>query len=69
MTGPKETTAFVEPKVEIATIERDPSDNLYLDCAVEGGAPYIVSGDQHLLELEESEGIANLTAAGFLAVM
>jgi hypothetical protein len=60
---------IVETKVEIAVVERDRSDNGYLKCAVEGGAPYMVSGDQHLLELEEFEGIANLTAAGFLAVV
>ena len=60
---------IVEPKVEIAVIERDPSDDCYLDCAVEGGASYIVSGDQHLLELEEFEGIVILTPAGFLAVL
>jgi putative PIN family toxin of toxin-antitoxin system len=59
----------VEPKVEITAIERDPSDNRYLECAVEGRASYIVSGDQHLLDLKEFEGIVILPPAGFVAVL
>jgi putative PIN family toxin of toxin-antitoxin system len=59
----------VEPNVEIEAIERDPSDNRYLECAIEAGASYIVSGDQHLLELEEFRGIVILPPAAFLAVL
>jgi putative PIN family toxin of toxin-antitoxin system len=59
----------VEPNVEIAAIERDPSDNRYLECAIEAGASYIVSGDQHLLELGEFRGIVILPPAAFLAVL
>ena len=59
----------VEPNVEISAIGRDPPDNRYLECAVEAGASYIVSGDQHLLELGEFQGIVILPPAGFLAVL
>jgi putative PIN family toxin of toxin-antitoxin system len=59
----------VEPDFEIQAIERDPSDNRYLECAIEAGASYIVSGDQHLLELGEFQGIVILPPAAFLAVL
>jgi putative PIN family toxin of toxin-antitoxin system len=59
----------VEPEVEVTAIERDPSDNRYLECAVEGGASYIISGDQHLLELGEFGGIVILAPAGFIVVL
>jgi putative PIN family toxin of toxin-antitoxin system len=59
----------VDPKIEVIAIERDPSDNRYLECAVEGGASYIISGDRHLLDLEEFNGIVILAPAGFVAVL
>jgi predicted nucleic acid-binding protein len=59
----------VEPNVEIAAIDRDPSDKRYLECAVEGGASYVVSGDRHLLDLEGFEGIVILSPAAFVAVL
>ncbi|MFP3896279.1 MAG: PIN domain-containing protein [Anaerolineales bacterium] len=36
---------------EISAIERDPTDNRYLECAIAGEASYIVSGDRHLWEV------------------
>jgi putative PIN family toxin of toxin-antitoxin system len=60
---------IVEPNDKITVIERDPTDNRYLECAVAGGASYIVSGDQHLLELGEFRGIVILLPAGFLAAL
>jgi putative PIN family toxin of toxin-antitoxin system len=61
--------SVVEPDFEIQAVERDPSDNRYLECAIEAGASYIVSGDQHLLELGEFQGIVILPPAAFLAVL
>jgi putative PIN family toxin of toxin-antitoxin system len=49
-------------------IAEDPSDNRYLECAVEGDAGYIVSGDQHLLRLATYQRIKILTPREFLAV-
>lgn len=37
-------------KVEICA---DPDDNKFVECALEGKADYIVSGDLHLLELQK----------------
>ena len=35
----------------IAVIQDDPSDNRYLECAVEGEAAYLVSGDRVLIAM------------------
>jgi len=59
----------VNPSVEIDFIKVDPSDNRYLECAKEGDASYLVTGDKRLLELKEYEGIVILPPAGFLALL
>ena len=46
---------------------RDPSDNRFLEAAVEGNADAIVSGDADLLDLREFESIPILRVAEFLA--
>lgn len=60
---------MVNPIRELTIIKADPTDNRFLECALEGGALNIVSGDQHLLELGEIEGIAILPPMGFLALL
>ncbi len=59
----------VIPSQELTVIERDPTDNRYLECALAGDAGVIVSGDHHLLDLEEYEGIEILAPVGFLALL
>jgi putative PIN family toxin of toxin-antitoxin system len=41
----------VEPREVLSVISDDPDDDRVLECAVEGGADVIVSGDRHLLKL------------------
>ena len=43
---------LVVPRKHHAVIDSDPSDNVVLDCALEAGADYIVSGDAHLISLK-----------------
>ena len=43
------------------------ADSRILECALESRAAYIVSGDKHLLELGQFEGVPILDAAAFLA--
>jgi putative PIN family toxin of toxin-antitoxin system len=59
----------VNPSQEINAIKKDPSDNRYLECAKAGNASYIVTGDRHLLELKEYDGIVILPPAGFMALL
>jgi putative PIN family toxin of toxin-antitoxin system len=60
---------WVEPKVTLAVIEDDETDNRYLECAAEGKGHYIISGDEHLLALGEYQGIIILSPAAFAAML
>ena len=60
---------LVEREEALSVIERDPSDNRYLECAVAGEAEYIVSGDGHLLDLKEYRGIQIFNPREFLALL
>ena len=48
---------------------RDKKDNKIIECAFDGKADYIVTGDPDLLELKEFRGIKMLTAKEFLGVL
>lgn len=57
---------IVEPKKKLNIVKRDPADKRVLECAIEGNAQYIVSGDQHLLNLKQFGETTILTANDFL---
>jgi len=62
------TTIF--PLNKLSIIAEDEPDNRVLECAVEGGAHYIVSGDKHhLLPLKECQGILILTPADLVKLI
>lgn len=47
-----EALAILTPgKLRLSAVAADPSDDRYLECAVEGEADCLVTGDRHLLEL------------------
>lgn len=48
---------FVDPDVDVEAVEDDPDDDKFLEAAVAGDVEYVVSGDQHLLELDTYRGI------------
>jgi len=48
---------IVVPKISLQVIKADPDDDKFLECAVEGGADLIVSGDRHLTRLKSFRGI------------
>jgi predicted nucleic acid-binding protein len=48
---------------------RDPQDNLFLACALEGHADYVVSGDAHLLEIKYYHGVQIVTPRQFLGLL
>ena len=48
---------FVDPEVEIWAVEDDPDDDKFLEAAVAGNVEYLVSGDQHLLDLDSFRGV------------
>jgi putative PIN family toxin of toxin-antitoxin system len=58
---------LVRPTMKVEQIKADPADNRILECALESSAACIVTGDRHLLELGQFEGIPILDVAAFLA--
>ena len=58
----------VNPKSHISVIADDP-DHRILECAVEGQADFIISGDHHLTNLENYQGIKIVAPATFLALI
>lgn len=60
--------ALVTPGLlKLTLIPEDPADTRYLECAVEGEAEYLVSGDQHLLRVGEYLGTRILTPKEFFS--
>ena len=63
------TIAITTPGDLLLSVVDDPSDNRYLECAVEGHATHLVSGDRDLLRLGRFEGIVIVTPQAFLEVL
>jgi hypothetical protein len=63
------TIATTTPGDLVLSVVDDPSDNRYLECAVEGNATHLVSGDRDLLGLGHFEGIAIVAPQVFLDVL
>lgn len=57
---------FVIPQKEVKRIKKDPNDNRILECAVEAEADFIISGDNHLLELKQYKNIRIITPSDYL---
>lgn len=55
----------VRPSQRLAVVADEP-DNRILECAVEGSAEYVVSGDEHLLKVKEHGGIRMVTVTEML---
>ncbi|RJQ52072.1 MAG: putative toxin-antitoxin system toxin component, PIN family [Actinobacteria bacterium] len=53
-------------KVKVSAIDDDPTDNMFLACAKEAEADFIVTGDSHLLDLKSFEGIPIVSPRYFL---
>jgi putative PIN family toxin of toxin-antitoxin system len=52
---------------QLKAVPADPDDDKVIDCAVEAGATFVVTGDRrHLLPLREFQGIAVVSPADFL---
>lgn len=64
--GIRELATIIEPTELLEAVRDDPTDNKFLECAIAGGADYIVSGDKHLLQLQTYSGIPILSPAAFL---
>ncbi len=56
-------------ELTVAAIADDPADDMILACALEGNADFIISGDHHLLDLENYQGIKIVKPARFLDLL
>jgi len=56
----------VVPTRRVDIIREDPPDNMFLECALEARADYIVSGDRHLKRIGRFGGIDILSPRGYL---
>ena len=65
----RKNAVLVKPDKKITAIQKDISDNKFLECAVKVKADYIVSGDKHLTELEEFQRIKIVNARQFLDIL
>lgn len=60
---------FTQGKLKIDAIKNDPSDNKYLECAIEGRADFIISGDYHLKDLKSFKDVKIMDPAMFLTAI
>lgn len=59
---------IIQPKEKLEIVKKDLDDNKIIECAVEGNADYIITQDEHLLELKEFNGIKIVTPKDFLEI-
>lgn len=60
------TEATRELMEVLLSLFEDPADNMFLECAAEAGADYIISGDRHLRRLGTFERIEILSPRAYL---
>ncbi len=65
----KDIGNFVRVKHNFKIIREDPDDDKILNAAYDGKVDYIVSGDPHLLKLEEFRGIKIITPSQMLGIL
>lgn len=64
-----QTAEFVTSEEKINVIVADATDNKFIEAAVAGKVKYIVSGDKHLLDLENFRGIQIIKASEFIDLL
>jgi len=63
-----EQAEVVEPSRRLSVC-RDPDDDKFFECAVEGWAQYIVSEDKDIMDVGEYQGIKTMTADELVELM
>ncbi|HIH31895.1 TPA: putative toxin-antitoxin system toxin component, PIN family [Candidatus Woesearchaeota archaeon] len=62
----KNNSIIVEPKEKIAIIKDDPTDNKFIEAAIEGKADFIITNDKHLLKIKQFRNVKIITPKEFL---
>jgi len=58
---------LVVPSRGIQVMRDDPSDDMFLECAIEAYADYVISGDRHLRRLKSFQGIEIIPPREYLS--
>ena len=58
-------STLIETKTKLDIIKADPKDNIILEAAIEGKVEYIISYDNHLLNMIEFRGIKIMSPGEF----
>lgn len=65
----RQNSILVDPQEKL-DVSTDESDNRYIECAVEGEADVLVTGDKkHLLPIKDYRGVQIISPAIFLALI
>lgn len=64
-----ELSKLVHPSKKVSVVESDPDDNMIIECAIEGNAEYIVTGDSDLLKIGDYAGIKIIDSDKFLRIL
>jgi len=62
-------STLIEPQTKLEIIKADPKDNIILEVALDGKAEYIVSYDNHLLNMIEFRTIKIISPNEFLKII
>lgn len=60
---------LAEGKIDVRAVKDDPDDDKYLAAALLGRAGFVVSGDPHLLDLGEYQGVRIVKPRKFLEAL
>jgi len=64
----RQRSVFVHVRSKLHIIQEDPTDNIFLNLAVDGKAELLVSGDRHLLDLKAFRGLPIVSVRSFLRI-
>ncbi len=60
---------LVDPRERVEAVAGDPSDDKFIECALEAGASSLISSDQALLNVGSYEGVRIVSAHTFLTAL
>jgi len=62
----RQNSTLISPELKLSVITEDEADNRIVECALQGKAQYVISGDHHILSLKEYRGVKILSPTEFL---
>jgi putative PIN family toxin of toxin-antitoxin system len=62
-------TELIPGELILSGVCRDPKDELFIACAIEGNAAYLVTGDTDLLDMGSYQGVTMIRAYDFVALL